>query len=331
MENEMPRHPLLIPVLTAGLLALALPAAAQVVRAETVEAAAATAGVVLSGSIRGDDSAEYTLSGAAGQILSVDLLSKNGAMNFNITPKGATEALFMGASSGTVADVPLPAAGEYVVQVYLMRSAARRDEAADYTLGIGLAGGDFADGLAGGPDWWQVSGLQGDSVLNIRSGPHTRYPVLNVAGNGQLAQNRGCRMTGPDRWCNVRLDGSGQQGWVAGRFLTEAAAPAAPDMPAGGPVGNGVPFDATGEVPCATAEGQPVRACPFGVVRDGPGNAGVWIALGEGKERAILFEGGVPVSADSPEALSFEKVDDLFTIRVGAERYEIVEAVLSGG
>jgi hypothetical protein len=313
------------------LLTGALPAAAQSVRAETVDAAAASAGVVLSGEITGDDSAEYTVSAAAGQILSVDILSDNGGLTFNVTPKGAAEALFIGATAGTVADVTLPAAGDYVVQVYLMRAAARRDEAAAYSLGIGLAGGDFADGLAGGPDWWQVTGLQEGSTLNIRSGPHGRYPVLNIARNGQLAQNRGCRMTGPDRWCNVRLDGSGQQGWVAGRFLTEAAAPATAEVPAGGPVGNGVPFDATGEVPCATAAGQPTRPCLFGVVRDGPGNAGVWIALGGGKERAILFEGGTPVSADSPDALSFEKADDLFTVRVGGERYEIPEALISGG
>lgn len=327
----MTRHHRMIPFLTTSFLTLAMPAVAQEVRTEPVGAAAALAGVVLSGDIRGDDSAEYTISGTVGQILSVDLLAENGALNFNITPKGATEALFMSDTSGTVADVTLPAAGDYVVQVYLMRSAARRDERADYTLGIGLAGGDFADGLAGGPDWWQVSGLQDGGALNIRSGPHSRYPVLNRAANGELAQNRGCRMTGSDRWCSVRFDGSGQQGWVSGRFLTEAAAPAAPEPVAGGPVGNGVPFDATGEVPCGTAGGEPMRPCPFGVVRDGPGNAGVWIALGEGKERAILFEGGVPVSADSPETLSFDKVEDLFTVRVGDESYEIPEAVISGG
>ncbi len=326
----MPLRRLLIPVLTTSLLAIAQPAAAQEVRTKMVGAAAAGTGVVLPGEIRGDDTAEYTVSGAAGQILSVDLLSDNGGLNFNITPKGAAEALFIGATSGTVADVTLRAAGDYVVQVFLMRSAARRDEAAAYTLGIGLAGGDFADGLAGGPDWWQVS-VEPGSSLNIHSGPHARYPVQSRAANGELAQNRGCRMTGPDRWCSVRFDGSGQQGWVVGRFMTEAAAPAAPAVPAGGPVGNGVPFDATGEVPCATATGQPMRSCPFGVVRDGPGNAGVWIALGDGKERAILFEGGVPVSADSSESLSFEKVDDRFTVRIGAESYEIVEAVVFGG
>lgn len=327
----MPFDRPLITAISAGLVLLALPVVAQEIRSETVEAAAAASGTILSGEIRGDDTVEYSVTGAAGQILSVDLLAENGAMSFNITPKGAAEALYVGATAGPVADVTLPAAGDYVVQVYLMRSAARRDEAAAYTLGIGLAGGDFADGLAGGPDWWQVTGLQAGSALNIRSGPHTRYPVISRAANGEVAQNRGCRMTGGDRWCNVRFDGSGQQGWVAGRFLIEAAAPAAAMVPEGGPVGNGVPFDATGAVPCALAAGQATQSCLFGVVRDGPGNAGVWIALGDGRERAILFEGGVPVSADSPEAMRFDKAGDLFTVRVGAETYEIPEAVVFGG
>jgi hypothetical protein len=118
---------------------------------------------------------------------------------------------------------------------------------------------------------------------------------------------------------------------VAGRFLSEAAAPATAIVPEGGPAGNGTPFDATGELPCALAEGQPLRPCIFGVVREGPGNAGVWIAPGDGRERAILFEGGVPVSADTPDPLTFTKEADLFTIRIGAERHEVPEAVVFGG
>lgn len=82
--------------------------------------------------------------------------------------------------------------------------------------------------------------------------------------------------------------------------------------------------------PCATVAGQPMRPCLFGVVRDGPGNAGVWIAPGEGRERAIPFEGGVPVSADSPAALRFEKAGDLFSVRVGEERCYIPDAVVYG-
>jgi hypothetical protein len=315
----------------ALLLALAGPGFAQSPRIETVAPAAAAAGTVLEGDLRGDGSAEYLVAAEAGQILSVDLSSPNASLQFNILPQGASEALFVGATSGNVADVPVPATGTYVVQVYLMRNAARRGEVARYALGIGLAGADLADSLAGGPDWWAVAGLTGGEALNVRSGPATRYDVVGKATNGEVMQNRGCRMTGPERWCSVRVDGSGVQGWVAGQYLVETAAPAMPEMPAGGPVGNGVPFDATGSVPCAPAEGQPMQSCLFGVVRDGPGNAGVWIATGTGEERQILFEGGVPVASTGGGALSYARSGDLTQVTLGAERYEIPDAVVNGG
>jgi hypothetical protein len=121
------------------------------------------------------------------------------------------------------------------------------------------------------------------------------------------------------------------QGWVAGAYLVEGAAPMAAEMPAGGPKGNGVPFDATGSVSCATTAGAPMASCLFGVVREGPGNAGLWIALGDGTERAILFEGGVPVSTDTPNALSYEKDQDIYRVRIGDETFEFPEAVIYGG
>ena len=329
----MPAVPSLPLALASGLIALALATAglAQPVRTVRVEPAAAAGGTVITGEIRGDESAEYTVAAEAGQILSVDLLASDASANFNVLPAGSQEALFVGSTSGAVADLPLPETGDYVVQVFLMRNAARRDETARYSLGIGLGGPDFADGLAGGPDWWQVAGVGAGSALNVRSGPATRYPVVGKAQNGEALQNRGCRMTGPDRWCSVRVDGSGQQGWVAGRFLVEGAAPQAPAAMEGGPVGEGAAFDATGFVPCATALGQPTHDCPFGVVRDGPGNAGVWIALGGGQERQILFEAGAPVATNIDAAVTYEKEADLFRVRIGDERYEIPEAVVNGG
>ena len=84
-------------------------------------------------------------------------------------------------------------------------------------------------------------------------------------------------------------------------------------------------------MPCATDLGQPTRDCPFGVVRDGPGNAGVWIALGGGQERQILFEAGAPVATNIDAAVTYEKEADLFRVRIGDERYEIPEAVVNGG
>lgn len=320
------------PLLAGAAMALAFAtfSTAQTARTETVAAAAATSGTVFKGTLKGDDSVDYALAGEAGQTLSVDLSATNASLYFNILPQGSEEALFIGSTSGNVADIPLPAAGTYVVRVYLMRNAARRDEVAEYALGIGLAGADFADGLAGGPDWWAVSGIS-EGALNIRSGPDTRYEVVGKAQNGEVLQNRGCRMTGPMRWCNIRVDGSGVQGWVDGEYLVETGAPREPEVTAGGPVGNGVPFDATGDINCATVAGEAMRTCPFGVVRDGPGNAGVWIALGGGQERQILFEGGVPVSANADLPLSFDKTGDQFIICVGDERYAFPEALVNGG
>ncbi|MFN4203369.1 MAG: SH3 domain-containing protein [Tabrizicola sp.] len=315
---------------TALALALATASPAQTTRSETIAAADATAGTVINGTIRGDDSVDYLVAAEAGQRLSVDVSASNASLYFNILPQGSDEAIFIGSTSGNVADVPVPATGTYVVRVYLMRNAARRDEGADYALGIGVTGADFADGLAGGPDWWAVSGLT-EGALNIRSGPDTRYSVVSKAQNGEVMQNRGCRLTRGTRWCSIRVDGSGVQGWVDGDFLVEAAAPAMATVPEGGPVGNGTPFDATGFVNCAVVPGEAMRTCPFGVVREGPGNAGVWIALGDGQERQILFEGGVPVSTNADLPLAYEKSGDQFTISVGGERYAFPEALVMGG
>lgn len=319
-------------LLLSAALVLGIAAAGQAepIRTETVATAAAASGTVIEGQLKGDETVDYVVAATAGQRLSVDLSSANTGLYFNILPQGQDTALFIGSSAGLVADISVPATGNYVVRVYLMRNAAGRDEGAAYTLGIGLAGADFADGLSGGPDWWQVAGLDRDA-LNVRLGPDSRYGIVGKARNGDVMQNLGCRLTGQMRWCNIQVSGSGVQGWVAGQYLIETAAPAMPETPEGGPVGNGTPFDATGSLECSMTAGAPLRLCPFGVVRSGPGNAGIWVALGEGRERAILFEGGQPVSADLDAPLSFERVEDLFTIRIGAESYRFPEALVNGG
>ncbi len=286
---------------------------------------------VIEDSITGDEIVDYTISLEQSQILSVDLQTSNSANYFNISPAGSAEALFIGSSEGQVADIPMASSGDFVIRVYLMRSAARRNETANYSLAISIGAPEFADSLSGGPDFWLVTGVGDGDALNMRSGPATRYPVISKVRNGQTAQNQGCRQTGDQHWCQVRLSNSGTMGWVAGRYLVETAAPRSPAVPEGGPVGNGTPFDATGSIPCSTSEGQAPQPCPFGVVRSGPGNAGIWIALGNGNERQILFESGEPVATNSADELSFEKQNYSYQVRIGDERYEIPEAVIYGG
>ncbi len=297
---------------------------------ERLELQTGAAPRVIESSITGEQIIDYVIAGEPSQILSVDLQTTNASNYFNISRADSPEALFIGSTRGTVADIPLPETGEYVVRIYLVRAAARRNESARFSLALGLGAPEFADSLFGGPDFWAVSGLERDA-LNVRAGPSIRYRVVSKLRNGHVLTNRGCRLTGTERWCNIRASGSGVTGWVAGRYLVEAAAPRVPEVPVGGPVGNGTPFDAAGFVPCATDIGQTARQCAFGVIRAGPGNAGVWIALGNKIERHILFEGGVPVATNATARIEVESQSDPFLVSIGNERYEIAHAIVYGG
>jgi hypothetical protein len=71
--------------------------------------------------------------------MNVSLATDNGADNFNIIAPGKeNEALFVGSSAGNQFEGTLPASGDYKVRVYLMRSAARRDEIANDRLAMSI-------------------------------------------------------------------------------------------------------------------------------------------------------------------------------------------------
>ena len=109
-------------------------------RIERVELAKGATSVVLEGQIKGDAFVDYVLNAGAGQTLSVTLTSSNGANYFNVDPPGTDGAMFIGNISGNSFKGVLPGDGEYGVRVYLMRSAARRNESSKYTLTISLTG-----------------------------------------------------------------------------------------------------------------------------------------------------------------------------------------------
>jgi Bacterial SH3 domain len=341
MRTALACLPLLVPL---------LPCAAQDIRRERVEFRSGASGATLAGSIAGDAIVDYVLDARAGQRMQVDLTTSNPSLYFNVIAPGADSAMFVGSVEGAHFAGALPASGEQVIRVYLMRNAARRGEKAEYSLNVEIGGAaagapvpapadDFADGLAGGPDFWEVTGLEAGGTLNLRGAPSTGDAVLARLPAGEVVRNRGCRMAGGQRWCEVvRQDGG--SGWVAGRYLREAAAPAAATAPApprrasdaGGLLGNGEPFSATGSLPCVLGAGQPTASCRFGVIRTtGQGNAGIWIARGDGTERYILFENGAPVFTDAGASPALERNGDLNLVRIGDERYEIPDAVLNGG
>jgi len=97
----------------------------------------------------------------------------------------------------------------------------------------------------------------------------------------------------------------------------------------------GTNSNATGEIPCAMAAGQPTGSCPFGVAREGSGSGVVTVTKPDGRTRAIFFQNGEAVGADvseaDPGAFSASREGDLTIVRIGEERYEIPDAVLYGG
>jgi hypothetical protein len=90
---------------------------------------------VVEASIKGYETVDYVLGAKAGQYMNVSLATKHGATYFNILAPGENEvAMFNGSVSQNQYEGTLPASGDYKVRVYMMRSAARRNEVAHYRL-----------------------------------------------------------------------------------------------------------------------------------------------------------------------------------------------------
>lgn len=234
------------------LVAISLPAAAQNIRQQPVQFKQGATSASIKSSLKGDQIVDYKLRARAGQTMRVALKTSNDANYFNVLPPGSKDvAVFVGSTGGNEWTGTLEADGEYTVRVYLMRSAGRRNETANYTLTVGITG------AAAGA---------------------TRSTDAKVAGT---------------------------------------------------------PYHATGQVPCATAAGQPTGSCPFGVVRKGGGSGTVTVTRPDGRTRSIFFEKGNATGYDMSQAdrgeFSASKEGDLNVIRIGAERYEIPDAVISGG
>jgi hypothetical protein len=216
--------------------------AQETMRSEMVRFAAGTTGTTIRDRITGRDTVLYKIGAQAGQTMNVSLRSANTSIYFNVYAPGSGpggEALAVGSQTGPTMfelnrfSALLPQSGEYTVLVYLFRNAARRWESADYSLDLSITGAastggqnDYADGLQGGPDYWQVRMSNPTGVLNVRSAPSTGAPAIGRFPNTAILRNLGCRMNEGRRWCRVEATAPGGiPGWVAGNFLVESAAP----------------------------------------------------------------------------------------------------------
>lgn len=119
--------------LLAAPIALQAQGAAAPIRVLFAKGASSKA---IKGTIKGDQSRVYVVNVRAGQKLSVKLATSNASSYFNITGPGAQQALFIGSTEGSSYAGTVPSSGDYKIDVYLMRNAARRNETANYTLTV---------------------------------------------------------------------------------------------------------------------------------------------------------------------------------------------------
>lgn len=95
--------------------------------------------VAIADAITGYQSVDYVVRASAGQPMSVALDTTHSATYFNLIEPGETDvATHIGSTMGNRFEGSAEKSGDYRIRVYMMRSAARREETADYSLAISV-------------------------------------------------------------------------------------------------------------------------------------------------------------------------------------------------
>lgn len=151
----------------SSLLLVSMAVSAEVrIREHQVQFKKGESAATIKGNLRGDQIVDYKLRASAGQSLVVALKSSNPSAYFNVLPEDSDAALFVGSTSGNRFEAELPDDGVYTIRVYLVRSAARRNEGAIYTLDVAVAGepggavasADTSAAGNAGPATWDAEG-----------------------------------------------------------------------------------------------------------------------------------------------------------------------------
>lgn len=332
-------------VVMAALISCCLFSSTQAAsQTEEVKFAAGQSSATIRGSLKGYDTNRYLLAARAGQMMSIHMSPSNLACYFNLIAPNAESAVFMGETVGSDYSGKLRVSGQYHVEVYLMRSAARRNEICNYSIRFEIVDGqaasgtttqpDFADGLAGGPDYWEVAGVAAGDTLNLRSEPSTSGSVILKLDNGAVLRNKGCRMTGSTRWCQVQLTGDADAvGWAAGRYLREASGDAQATARQGSDaIVPGTNFHATGNIPCTFKGNASFKTCTFGVVRKGNGSADVTVTFPDGFRRMLRFHDNMVGVGAGGDKVAYSRQGDntLVSVNNDAETFIIPDVIILG-
>jgi hypothetical protein len=164
------------------------------------------------GIVAGRIGVSYRVEARAGQRMSVTLRGSNKFLYFNvIDPRGRTIA-----REETRWSDQLRASGSFRIQIYLLRSEARRNTFAPFTLEVRLGGRGMPPKDGPGRLTYRVVGVPFDDVLNMRERPNPRsFPVGEIPFDATGIRGLGCNED--NTWCRVRY--GGHEGWVNARFI----------------------------------------------------------------------------------------------------------------
>jgi hypothetical protein len=117
--------------------------AAQEKREETILFPKGSTSAIVQGTITGSQYVTYKIRAGTGQHMIVTLKTNHNGNYFNIYKPGSgpgSEAMYAATMNGLRYEGILPVDGEYILSVFLMRYAARRDEKATYSLEVTIDG-----------------------------------------------------------------------------------------------------------------------------------------------------------------------------------------------
>lgn len=113
-----------------------------------------------------------------------------------------------------------------------------------------------------------------------------------------------------------------------------SGAPLRPLSASGDALVPGTRFHATSMIPCLPLPYGDAKeqTCDVGVVRRGRDGTGTVEIRSEGFVRRILFVAGKPVAADTFQAMTSSREEDVTTVRFeNGESFKIFDALLTGG
>ncbi|MGB4772716.1 MAG: hypothetical protein WBP58_14720 [Chitinophagaceae bacterium] len=181
----------------------------------------------ISSSIKGEKTIDFLVTAKAGQLMSISLNGSNSANYFNVLEPGSNDVAIYNSSEGANKfSETLNVDGTYKIRVYLIRSAARRNETSKFTLTVSVTGGNISDAKVSGTNY-NATGELDAALGNERVGSRkVKFGVIRRgSGNAEIHtglegmpkrvfvfQNGNWTCTSPN--CNIQSNRANSEEWI---------------------------------------------------------------------------------------------------------------------